>query len=75
MSPEVPDVLELLIGFFFLLLRAAHMAYGSSQARGQIEAIAAGHATDTATATAVLDLSHVCDLHHSSWQMLDSPTH
>ena len=28
--------------FFFLLFRAAPVAYGSSQARGRIEAVAAG---------------------------------
>ena len=28
--------------FFFLLLRATPIAYGSSQARGQIQAVAAG---------------------------------
>ena len=37
------------------------MAYGSSQARGQIGAVAA-------TATATQDPSHFCDLHHSSRQ-------
>ena len=41
------------------------MVYGGSQARGQIRAVAALAYT---TATATLDLSHVCDLHHSSWQ-------
>ena len=41
---------------------AAPVAYGSSQAGGQIGA-AGG-----ATATATLDLSHICDLHFSLWQ-------
>ena len=36
---------------------ASPAAYGSSQARGQI-----------ATATATCGWSHVCKLHHSSWQ-------
>ena len=41
------------------------MAYGGSQARGQIGAAAASlHARATATP----DLSRVCYLHHSSWQ-------
>ena len=46
--------------FFFFLSRAALMAYGTSQARGQIGAVAA----------ATPDLSHICDPHHSSWQHL-----
>ena len=45
---------------FVLLFRAASAAYGSSQARGRIEAYT--------PATATLDLSHICDLHHSSGQ-------
>ena len=36
-------------------------AYGSSQARGQIGAAAVAYAT----ATAILDPSHICDLWHS----------
>ena len=42
------------------------MTYGSSQARGQIGAIA----TDLhATAEATLDPGHICDYrHHSSWE-------
>ena len=49
-------------GFFLFLFRAAPAAFGDSQAKGQIGAVAAG----LATATAVQDPSHVCDLHHSS---------
>ena len=50
--------------FHFLLFRAAIMACGSSEARGQIGD------TDTGlhTATATGDPNHVCDLHHSLWQ-------
>ena len=48
----------------FLLFRATSMAYGGSQARGQIGAVAEAYATATATQ----DLSHVFDLHHSSRQ-------
>ena len=40
------------------------MAYGSSQARGQIGAVALAYAT----ATAAPDPSHICELHCSSWQ-------
>ena len=51
--------------FFFFLFRAAFMAYGSSQARGQSRTAAEA----CATATAMLwDPSHVCDLYHSSQQ-------
>ena len=52
--------------FFGLLslFRAAPAAYGSSQARGLIGAAAAG----LATATAMPDLGHVCDLCQSSRQ-------
>ena len=47
----------------FLLFRAVPMAYGSFQASGQIKSTAA-----YATATAMQVPSHVCELHHSSWQ-------
>ena len=40
------------------------MAYGSSQARSQIRATEAAYTTATATR----DLSHIFNLHHSSWQ-------
>ena len=50
-------------GFFFLLFRATPAAYGDSEARGRIGAVAAGYATTTPP-----DPSHLCDLHHSSWQ-------
>ena len=50
------------IFFFFNLFRATPAAYGGSQARGPIRAVAAGYAR----ATAMLDPSHACDLHHSS---------
>ena len=49
---------------FLCLFRAVPAAYGSSQARGPTGAAAA--IFDTATAKQ--DLSHVCNLHHSSWQ-------
>ena len=50
--------------YFFCLFRATPAAYGGSQARGWIGAVATGlHHTEI-----IQDLSHVCDLHHSSWQ-------
>jgi len=45
-----------------LLFRVADVPCGSSQARGQIRA------TAYATATAMQEPSHICDLHHSSQQ-------
>ena len=53
------------LGHFFFLFRAKHAAYGSSQARIKSELQLPAYAT----ATAMWDLSHICDLHHSS--MLD----
>ena len=50
--------------FFFLLFGAASMAYGNSQARVESELQWPAYAT----ATAMLDLSHICDLHCSSRQ-------
>ena len=40
------------------------MAFGGSQARGRMEL----QLLACAMATAMWDLSHICDLHHSSWQ-------
>ena len=40
------------------------MACGSSLARGRIEL----QLPTYTTAIATQDLSHICDLHHSSWQ-------
>ena len=51
--------------FFFLLFRAKFAAYGSSLARGQISEL---QLPAYATATAMWNPSHICDLHHSSWQ-------
>ena len=50
---------------FVLLFRAALKAYGGSQARGRVGAAAAS----LYTATALPDLSCVCDLYHSSQQL------
>ena len=50
--------------FSFFKIRAPPFAYASSQARGQIRAAALAYAT----ATAILDLNHICDLHCSSQQ-------
>ena len=48
---------------FFFLFRVTPVAYASSQARDQI-----GTVVVVSTATATPDLSHVYDLHCSSWQ-------
>ena len=52
--------------FYFILffLRATPVAYGSSQARGELELQLIAYSTATAT----WDPSHVGDLHHSSRQ-------
>ena len=50
--------------FFLLLLFRAAPAYGGSQARGQIGAKPLAYTR----ATAMRDLSLVCDLHHSLQQ-------
>ena len=47
---------------FFFLFRAAPAAYGHSQARGPIGAVAAIHTTVTATPDPIFHL------HHSLWQ-------
>ena len=64
LSPETESASTLFFVLFcflsFCLLRATPVAYGGSQARGLIRAIA------YARATAIRDLSHVCHLHHSS---------
>ena len=58
---------EVNANFLSFFLTAALAANESSQARGQIGAAAGGlhH-----TATAMRYPSHICDLHHSSWQRL-----
>ena len=48
----------------YLLYRAILMAYGSSQARGLIGAIAPAYVT----AAEMPVPSRVCNLHHRSWQ-------
>ena len=50
--------------FFFFLFRATPAAHGGFQARSQIRSAAAAYVI----ATAIPDLSHVCNLHHSPWQ-------
>ena len=50
--------------FFFVFFRATPMAYGISQARGQIRAAAAGlHQSHSGARS-----SRICNLHHSSRQ-------
>ena len=63
-NPEPTMVIAFIYFLYFLLFMVTAAAYGSSQARGRIGAIAAGlhHSCSNA------DLSHVCDLHSSSWQ-------
>ena len=46
---------------FFPLFTATHVAYGSSQARGQIRAETGAYTTATAT----VNLSHIYNLYHS----------
>ena len=48
---------------FLLFFRAAGVAYLISQARGWNQSCSC-----YATATAMPDLSHICNLHSSSWQ-------
>ena len=48
----------------FCLFRATHVAYGGSQARG----LNGSYSRQPSRATARGDLSHIRDLHHSSWQ-------
>ena len=66
-----PFFYEMFLGFFgffvfvFCPFRAAPMAYGVSQARGRIGSYSCQPTYITGTETR--DLSHVCDLHHSSW--------
>ena len=50
--------------FFFGLFKAATVAYGGSQARGLIGAVAPSYTT----VTAMPDPSLVCNLHYSSLQ-------
>ena len=50
---------------FFFFFRASPVAYGSSPARGQI---GASVASLRHSHTRSEPLSHVCNLHHSSWQ-------
>ena len=50
--------------FYFLLFRAITVVYGGSQTRGRIGAVATG----LRHSHRMRDPSHVCDLHHSSWQ-------
>ena len=63
-DPTYAFQIYLFVCLFIYCFRAACAAYGSSQARDQIGAVAAGLATATATATQ--GPSHICDLHHNS---------
>ena len=64
---EYPSIYPFHLFIYFLifcLFTATPAAYGSSQARGRTGAVAAAYTA----ATAMWYQSHVCDLHHSSWQ-------
>ena len=53
------------VGFLFsFLFRATLVAYGSSRLGVKLVM----QLQDYATAIAMPDLSHICDLHHDSWQ-------
>ena len=54
--------------FICLFSKATPMAYGGFQARGLIRAVAAGSCWPTPQPQPTWDLSHVCNLHHSSRQ-------
>ena len=56
----------LFIYLFIFLFRFTLVAYRSSQARSQIGATLLAYAT--ATDTVAWNPSHICGLHHSSWQ-------
>ena len=62
---HLPEFFVFLFFFFFGLFRAAPAAYGRFQARGPV-----GAAVDTGLlqSHATPNLSHICDLHHRSWQ-------
>jgi len=58
-------ILLLIYLFIYLLFRAKPVAYGRSQARGWIRAVAAGlHHRHSP----MPDLSRICDIHHNLWQ-------
>ena len=62
-TQSIPKARELF--FFFDFFKGPHpMAYRSFQARGGVEAAAEVYAI----AIAMRDLSHICNLHHSSCQ-------
>ena len=63
-APLLCSCLSACCNTFILFLRATGAACGNSQATGRIGASAVG-------ATAVWDLSHVCNLNHSSQQQPD----
>ena len=58
-------IFEFVFAFFFWLFRATLLAYGSSQAKVRIRAVASSLHNSHRN----LDLSHICHLLHSSWQL------
>ena len=75
LSPSSWHCTLLVFGGFFGLFRAAPMSHMEVLRLG-VESEFQLPAYATATATAMRDLSHVCDLHHNSWQcwILNSPS-
>ena len=59
---SITSLMSWVLFFIYLFFRAAPVAYGGSQARGPIGAIAAS----LSTARATQDLSHICNLYHNS---------
>ena len=64
LKSQLDTSIEVLFCFVLFLFGAALAAYGGSQARGQIRALAAG----LYHSIAMQDPSHVYNLHHSSQQ-------
>ena len=58
---KYPVIKGMVFVFLFLSFRAVPMAFGGSQTRGGMGAIAAGLGTDIATR----DPSCICDVHHT----------
>ena len=69
-SPYLEIYIVFLLSFFFFF-RATPMAYGGSQARDPVGAVAAGPAPQPQPTP---DPSRVCDLHHGSRQRWILPT-
>ena len=62
---ELPSCLKITLFFFFPFYASTCGKWKFPSARGRIGATAEA----TATVTATLDPSHICNLHHSLWQL------